>query len=378
MRRNPIIPRLILVFPCMMMILMPWAANLEIKYNNLAVVDLDHSALSRRLVEKVASTDYFNLVESAPDYGRALESVERGEADVILEIPRDFAKSLGTGHPVELQISANSINGTKGGLGSSYLSTVVNDFVNQELGGTGMARLSVLNLYNPHLNYKVFMVPALLIMMLTLLCGFLPALNIVSEKEVGTIEQLNVTPLNKFVFILAKLVPYWIVGLVVLSIGLVLSAVLYGIVPSGSLWLIYFFSCIYILTMSGFGLIISNYSATMQQAMFVMFFFLMVFILMSGLFTPVRSMPDWAQWIAALQSVDLFYSGHAYDFPEGMRADRLVAAVRQDAVFHVGVCRSSRVELPEDKCLIARAGHVWRWMACRMIYKTKPWGVFGL
>ena len=127
--------------------------------------------------------------------------------------------------------------------------------------------------------------------------------------------------------------------------------------------------------MSGFGLIISNYSATMQQAMFVMFFFLMVFILMSGLFTPVRSMPDWAQWIAAF---NLFYSGYAYDFPEGMRADRLVAAVRQDAVFHVGVCRSSRVELPEDKCLIARAGHVWRWMACRMIYKTKPWGVFGL
>jgi hypothetical protein len=120
------------------------------------------------------------------------------------------------------------------------------------------------------------MVPALLIMMLTLLCGFLPARNIVSEKEVGTIEQLNVTPLNKFVFILAKLVPYWIVGLVVLSIGLVLSAVLYGIVPSGSLWLIYFFSCIYILTMSGFGLGAVD---------------------------------------SGFQSVDLFYSGHAQDFP---------------------------------------------------------------
>ena len=84
------------------------------------------------------------------------------------------------------------------------------------------------------------------------------------------------------------------------------AAVLYGIVPSGSLWLIYFFSCIYILTMSGFGLIISNYSATMQQAMFVMFFFLMVFILMSGLFTPVRSMPDWAQWIAAFNPLTYF------------------------------------------------------------------------
>ena len=377
MRRNPIIPRLILVFPCMMMILMPWAANLEIKYNNLAVVDLDHSALSRRLVEKVASTDYFNLVENAPDYGRALESVEGGEADVILEIPRDFAKSLGTGRPVELQISANSINGTKGGLGSSYLSTVVNDFVNQELGGTGMARLSVLNLYNPHLNYKVFMVPALLIMMLTLLCGFLPALNIVSEKEVGTIEQLNVTPLNKFVFILAKLVPYWIVGLVVLSIGLGLSAVLYGIVPSGSLWLIYFFSCIYILTI-GFR---TDYFQLFRHdaAGHVRHVFLP-----DGIHPDERPVHPRAQHAglgavdSGFQSVDLFYSGHAYDFPEGMWADRLVAAVRQDAVFHVGVCRSSRVELPEDKCLIARAGHVWRWMACRMIYKTKPWGVFGL
>lgn len=306
MRRNPIIPRLILVFPCMMMILMPWAANLEIKYNNLAVVDQDHSTLSRRLIEKVASTDYFNLVENAPDYDSALESVERGTADVILEIPQDFAKSLGNGQPVELQISANSINGTKGGLGSSYLSAVVSDFVNQETNTGVAARLSVLNLYNPHLNYKVFMVPALLIIMLTLICGFLPALNIVSEKEVGTIEQLNVTPLSKFVFILAKLVPYWIVGVVVLTIGLILAALLYGIVPVGNLGLIYFFSCIYILTMSGFGLTISNYSATMQQAMFVMFFFLIVFILMSGLFTPVRSMPDWAQWIAAFNPLTYF------------------------------------------------------------------------
>ncbi len=306
MRRNPVIPRLIVVFPCMMMILMPWAANLEIKHNNLAVVDSDGSTLSRRLVEKVASTDYFNLVENAPDYKRALESVERGEADIILEIPRGFAKSMGTRRPVGLQISANAVNGTKGGLGSSYLSAVAGDFVNRETGGAGAVRLSVLNLYNPHLDYKVFMIPALLVVMMTLICGFLPALNIVSEKEVGTIEQLNVTPLSKFVFILAKLVPYWIVGIVVLSVGLVLSAVLYGIVPAGNLGLIYFFSCVYILTMSGFGLTVSNYSATMQQAMFVMFFFLIVFILMSGLFTPVRSMPEWAQWIAAFNPLTYF------------------------------------------------------------------------
>ena len=304
MRRNPIIPRLILAFPCMMMILMPWAANLEIKYNNLAVVDLDHSMSSRRLVEKVASTDYFNLVENAPDYGHALESVERGEADIILEIPEHFEKSLATGQPVRVQVSANAVNGTKGGLGSSYLTAVVNDFVLQGQGG--QVRMSVLNLYNPHLDYKKFMVPALLIILLTLICGFLPALNIVGEKETGTIEQLNVTPLGKSVFILGKLVPYWLVGLVVLTIGMALAALLYGIVPVGSFGLIYFFACVFILTMSGFGLIISNYSATMQQAMFVMFFFLMVFILMSGLFTPVRSMPQWAQWIAAFNPLTYF------------------------------------------------------------------------
>lgn len=306
MRRNSVIPRLIVLFPCMMMILMPWAANLEIKYNNLAVVDADHSATSRRLVEKVASTDYFNLVANAPDYGRALECVERGEADIILEIPDHFEKGLATGQPVEVQISANAVNGTKGGLGSSYLTTVVNDFVAQETGAPDAARLSVLNLYNPHQDYKLFMVPALLVVLLTLVSGFLPALNIVGEKETGTIEQINVTPLGKSAFILGKLIPYWVVGLVVLTIAMALAALLYGIVPVGSVGLIYFFSGVFILTISGFGLLISNYSGTMQQAMFVMFFFLIVFILMSGLFTPVRSMPQWAQWMAAFNPLTYF------------------------------------------------------------------------
>ena len=306
MLRNPVIPRLIVVLPCMMMILMPWAANLEIKHNNVVVVDADHSPVSRRLVEKVASTDYFNLVENAPDYGQALDCVERGEADIILEIPDHFEKGLATGRPVQVQVSANAVNGTKGGLGSSYLTAVVNEFVAQETGGGNPVRLSVLNLYNPHQDYKVFMVPALLVVMLTLVCGFLPALNIVGEKETGTIEQINVTPLGKSVFILGKLVPYWIVGLVVLTIALFLAFLLYGIVPSGSAWLIYFFAGVFILTMSGFGLLISNYSSTMQQAMFVMFFFLIVFILMSGLFTPVRSMPEWAHWISAFNPLTYF------------------------------------------------------------------------
>jgi ABC-2 type transport system permease protein len=151
--------------------------------------------------------------------------------------------------------------------------------------------------FNPHLDYKVFMIPAIMVMLLTMITGFLPALNIVGEKEKGTIEQMNVTPVKRFMFITAKLIPHWVVGFIAFSVCMGLAALIYGLYPVGSLLTIYLFASIYILVVSGFGLVVSNYSNTMQQAMFVMFFFVMVFILMSGLFTPVSSMPDWAQKI---------------------------------------------------------------------------------
>jgi ABC-2 type transport system permease protein len=160
--------------------------------------------------------------------------------------------------------------------------------------------------YNPHADYKLFMVPALMVMLLTMLCGFLPALNIVGEKEAGTIEQMNVSPVPRRAFILAKLIPHWINGFVVLGVCMVLAGVVYGIWPVGNLPTILLFAAIYLLVVSGVGLVISNYSETMQQAMFVMFFFMMILLLMSGLFTPVRSMPGWAQAIAAINPLKYF------------------------------------------------------------------------
>jgi ABC-2 type transport system permease protein len=160
--------------------------------------------------------------------------------------------------------------------------------------------------FNPHLDYKVFMVPALMVMLLTMLAGFLPALNIVGEKEAGTIEQMNVTPVKKLMFVLAKLIPYWLIGFVVLGVCMLLALVVYGITPVGSLFTIFLFASIYILIVSGMGLIVSNYSNTMQQAMFLMFFFVMILILMSGLFTPVTSMPEWAQDITLFNPLKYF------------------------------------------------------------------------
>jgi ABC-2 type transport system permease protein len=162
------------------------------------------------------------------------------------------------------------------------------------------AQFSIQNRYNPTLNYRIYMIPALMVILLIVLCGFLPALNIVSEKECGTIEQINVTPVPRHLFIIAKLVPYWLMGFVVLNVSMLLAGLVYGLWPAGNVLNIYLISILFILTISGFGLVVSNYSSTMQQALFVMFFFVMIFQLMSGLLTPIRSMPEWAQWLTLL------------------------------------------------------------------------------
>nr|MBP9496118.1 ABC transporter permease [Bacteroides sp.] len=318
--RNSFLPRLIIGYPCMVMIIMPWATNMEIKNISVNVVDNDHSVVSQRLIHKIDASSYFRLNNLSPTYNSALRDIESGDADVILEIPRHFEKKLENGEASHVLLAANAVNGSKGGLASSYMTATLADYnaqlhaenpssgIVQEAASSVQPSVSVSekNLYNPHLNYKLFMVPALMVMLVTVICGFLPALNIVSEKEVGTIEQMNVTPVGKFKFILAKLIPFWVVGFVVLTLSFGFAWLIYGILPVGSLGIIYLLSALFVLVMSGFGLVISNHSATMQQAMFVMFFFIIILLLMSGLFTPVMSMPQWAQIITILNPLKYF------------------------------------------------------------------------
>lgn len=316
--RNSFIPRMILMMPIMMILIMPWAANQEIRNIKLCVIDNDHTSVSENLIRKVCSSGYFILASTANTNEEALRAIAAGESDIILEIPIDFEKNIKNEGIAKVMISANSVNGTKGSLGSSYLSGILNDFStelsprysnqNVSIGIVETPSFSVIPHYkfNPHLDYKVFMVPALMVMLLTMLTGFLPALNIVSEKETGTIEQMNVTPTKRLSFILAKLIPYWTIGFIVLSICMILAALVYNIIPSGSLLTIYLFTMVYIFVVSGMGLIVSNYSETMQQAMFVMFFFMMILLLMSGLFTPVNSMPEWAKAITVINPLKYF------------------------------------------------------------------------
>jgi len=314
--RNPFIPKMIFVFPVMVLLIFPWAANYEIKNINLSVVDNDHSVVSERLVKKIVSSGYFRLADVSSSEREAMKGIESNRADVIFEIPQRFEKSIINREPARVMISANAVNGMKAGLSMTYLYGIVNDYsadlrseqspaaqVSQNIGTIDIVPDYQ---FNRHLDYKVYMVPALMVMVLTLLCGFLPALSIVMEKEFGTIEQINVSSVSKAMFILGKLIPYWMVGCIAITIGFIIARFVYGLMPLGHFYTLYFFAMIYILSISGMGLIISNFASTMQQAMFMIFFFIVVFILLSGLFTPVGSMPEWAQWVAAFNPLKHF------------------------------------------------------------------------
>ena len=281
-RRNSFMPKIIFIFPIMVMCVMPWVMNQEVKNIRVDVVDTDRTMQSQQLVHQIEASNYFIFNGQKATYQEAMKDIETSKADIILEI-RDG----------QYLIAANAVNGTKGSIGSAYLSQIVTAHVMPNVSAI-QSKANTLLLYNKGQNYKVFMIPALMGILMMMLCGFLPALNIVGEKEKGTIEQINVTPVSKWSFILAKLIPYWIIGLVVLTLCLVLSWLVYGITCQGPLLLVYLLAILLALFFSSFGLIVSNYSDTMQQAMFVMWFFVVCLMLLSGLFTPARSMPDWA------------------------------------------------------------------------------------
>ncbi len=306
--RDRFMPKIIFIIPILQLVILPFAANFEMRNINLSIVDNDHTVTSTRLVDKVLSSGYFSLTDRSDRNGEALVSVEGDASDIILEIPSDFERDLGKEGTANVMIAANAVNGTKGSLGSSYLSSIIQYF-NREKGlstmGSGRGVASI-NLFNPHLNYKIYKVTGIMVFLLTVIGGSISALNIVSEKEKGTIEQINVSPVPKYLFLLSKLIPFWVIGFVLQTIAIITAWLIYGLVPEGSLGMIYLFATVYLIAFTGFGLTISSFSSTQQQAMLTAFFFLIIFALLSGLFTPISSMPEWAQKITLANPVRYF------------------------------------------------------------------------
>jgi ABC-2 type transport system permease protein len=305
--RDKTILRLVFVMPVMQLLLIPLAADYEVKHIAIAIVDQDHSSDSQRLVQKVGASTYFRIVAIPSDYGAATALMERGRADVVLTIPPHFEHDLATSGRASLQLVADAVNGVRAGLGTSYTVAMVQQFQSELRSraapiGDGPARPTIhvtsASWYNPHANYPALMVPGLLPVLVTMVGAFLSSLNIVQEKEAGTIEQINVTPIRKFEFILGKLIPFWVLGMVSMSLGIVVARVAFNLWPVGSLLTLYVFSSLYLVGVLGIGLFISTVTDSQQQATLLSFFLMMVFVLLGGLYTPIESMPTWAQRIA--------------------------------------------------------------------------------
>ena len=312
MRRNILLPIIFCLLPLALTNIIPRVATQEVKGLKLCVVDNDHSTLSRRLIQKIDASAYLDLNRIAQSEKEAMQSLDDASADLFLIIPEGYEKKTVSPIPSErgeLYIAANATNGMKGAMGQNYVQQIILSFM-QEIAedngnytppseGLGEA-VRLRFAFNPHLDYKIYMMPAVFALLLTLIVGFLPALNIVGEKEKGTIEQVNVTPISKMEFIVSKLVPYWCVGMMMSILALGAGRGIFGILPVGSIPVMFLFLLVFCILVSSFALIISNYSDSTRQASLTMFFFLVIFILMSGLLTPIRSMPVWAQWLSML------------------------------------------------------------------------------
>lgn len=309
--RDKLMFRQMLAIPIVQLVILSSAATFEVKTAQMHVVDLDNSEISRGLVNKLRGTGRFVLTGSSQSMQVANEAMLSRKAGMILSIPRDFEHDIvhGSGHG-EVQIIMNAEDGAAAGVTHAYAQQVIagyaRDLMEERTAVPARAQpveIRARSWFNPELNYRNYMIPGILVQLVTVVGTLLTAMNIVREKEIGTLEQLSVTPLTRGVFIAGKLLPLWVIAIGELTIGLVIARLLFHVPMRGSFVLLYFGAMLYLIAALGIGLFISTIVETQQQAMFVTFFVIMIYLLMSGLFTPVRSMPDWAQWIAAFNPV---------------------------------------------------------------------------
>jgi ABC-2 type transport system permease protein len=312
--RNKFMLPIIFVVPVVQMVVLVFAATLEMKNIEMVVVDKDLSVTSRRLAGKFDGSPFFQVSEFSFSVDEAEDELRGNNADIVLHIPQGFERELYREGTVKVQLLVDAVNATVAGLANAYAKNVVGDFNERiRVESNGMRSYSgvsdgirFLFWYNPDLNYKIFMLPGILVILVTLIGMMLAALNVVREKELGTAEQINVTPIRKYQFITGKLLPFWIIALAELSIGLTVGKIFFHLPLEGSIALLFLFASVYLLVALSLGLFLAAVSGSQIQVMFLLFFFFLTFVLMSGIFTPVESMPDWAIRVNTLNPLAYF------------------------------------------------------------------------
>ena len=308
--------QLIFILPILQLLILSNAATFDVKNIAITFVDNDKSRDSRDLINAFKASTYFKVTDSDFSEKEAVEEMQKGKTDIIVNIPVHFNRDLQKDQEASISVNINAIDAATAGVENVYVTQIINTYnqniqmqskyfsENKEVSQNILVIPSFW--YNKTLNYKTFMVPGILVLLVTMLTLFLSSMNIVREKELGTLEQINVTPIKQYQFIIGKLFPFWVLGLVILTVGLVIAKVVFSVPMLGNIFLVYGFTAVYLLLILGLGLYISNHTETQQQAMFIAWFFMVIFILMSGLFTPIESMPKWAQNLTLLNPIRYF------------------------------------------------------------------------
>jgi ABC-2 type transport system permease protein len=311
--RNKMMLPIIFVIPIVQLLILSYTATFEIKNASIAFVDMDKSYSSRTLMNKFEASPFFEVIGTVDHLKQLEKPMRRRQVEIILVIPKNFERLLKTKSSTDIQIITDAVNGNAANLMAGYATLIIADFNKQIIFdfygvkvNSGSLQVQPRYWFNPELDYKTYMVPGILVLLVSLIGAFLSGMNVVREKEIGTIEQLNVTPIKKHQFIIGKLFPFWLIAMFDLIFGLLLARFVFGIPILGSVGLILAVSSIYMLLVLGLGLFISTITDTQQQAMFLAWFFFVIFIMMSGLFTPVEAMPKWAQIINIANPIAYF------------------------------------------------------------------------
>jgi ABC-2 type transport system permease protein len=299
----------VLIVPIVQLLVLSNAATFQIRNTPTYVVDLDRTSASRGLINRFAASGHFLVTGASASLDAANEALLRGDVTMVVAIPHDFEADLIRGGVAPIELSLDAEKGSAAGIVQSYAASIVSAYAT-ELSAPAARPVRIdlrsRNWYNPTLDYPHYMVPGILVFLVTLVSTLLAAQNVAREKELGTLEQLNVTPITRGQFIGGKLLPFWVLGVIDLTLGLVVGRLVFGIPMRGSLVLFFGVAAIYLVVTLAIGLWISTLVETQQQAMFVTFFVMMIYLLMSGLFTPIDSMAPWVQVVSLANPVRHF------------------------------------------------------------------------
>jgi ABC-2 type transport system permease protein len=302
--RNKFISKAIFAVPIIQMLVLVPAVTFELKNVKVAVIDRDMSQESRGLIDKLSGSTFFKVSYLPESESEGDDLLYGNKCSLVLNIPSGFGKDIINGNQGKLMAVVDAVNASSAQITWAYLNGVIRDYNSELIKGNVVINppapaktIAVTNRYwyNDSLNYKYYMLPGILVILVTAIGFLLSGLNLVREKEIGTIEQINVTPVRKYHFIIGKMAPFLIIGLIDLSLGLLIGKLAFNIPFAGSVLLLFLGSTIFLIAVLGLALFISTFSGTQQQYMFVAFFCMIIFILMSGIFTPYESMPQWAQ-----------------------------------------------------------------------------------